>query len=184
MNNQSRSQQQEVNNFWRSVLTSGLIVGAAWTAIQMLIAILFGGQGSFLGILALFLGIYFTQKYYRDKHQGGFLSYGKALRYGVLTMGGAGLLTGLLTALVLKMMPGIWQEIIVQVETAYYQAGFSDAQITQMIEPIRGGVPPLVFVFSIQFAFLFYGLFISLITSAMVKKDKPNTFADEMRNVN
>ncbi|MFV0366587.1 MAG: DUF4199 domain-containing protein [Mangrovibacterium sp.] len=183
MNELNNNQQKERSTFWTSVLTAGLIIGGAIVLSDLIIVQGLGLSGNFLVTFCSVFGVYIAQKYYRDTHKEGLISYGMALRFGTFTMAAAGVLRGLYAALLFKFVPGLWDKIMLVVEEAYFNMGVSDADISLMLEPVRNGISPLMLLISFVVASMFSGFFISLLTSIAVKRNSQNPFNDAMRGV-
>ncbi|MFV0553231.1 MAG: DUF4199 domain-containing protein [Mangrovibacterium sp.] len=169
--------------FWTPVLTSGLIIGGMLVVADLILSTLLGKNAGVLFTVVTILGIYYSQLYFRNNHRGGFIGYGEALRFGTFSMAAAGVLRGLYTAVIFKLKPEIWHEMILQAEELYYNMGVSDADIATMLEPVRGGVSPIIIVFSFVLGSMLSGLFYALITSIFIKRNNPNPFNDAMRDI-
>lgn len=127
---------------------------------------------AFVNYIIIIAGIVLATKTFRDQEQGGFITYGRALGVGTLTVVFAGIITGFFTYLLYTVIdPGLIDKTYAIMEEAYYDAGMSDSQIeTAMNMAKRFTNPVMMSVFGfIGSAFL--GFIFSLITSIFLKKE-------------
>ena len=130
------------------------------------------GWVSYLILIAvMFIGI----KDYRDKDNGGFIQYGKALSTGVLIA----IFTGIIYAVFIFIFvsfidPQFIQNILDTARQSMVEKGTaSDEQIEMAMKYTKMfTTPPMIALFSIL-GYAFMGLIISLIESAILKKDNP-----------
>ncbi|MFV0521489.1 MAG: DUF4199 domain-containing protein [Mangrovibacterium sp.] len=179
MNNLSSTSNRKGSEFWTSILTYGLIIGGSIVLSDLIMVHLLGFQDNILASVCSVIGVYFSQKYYRDTH-GGYITYGKALKFGTFAMGAAGVIRGLYTVLMFKFVPGLWDKVILLVEEAYVNMGMSDADVATMLNPIKEGISPFAIAISFVMASMFSGFFISLLSSVFIKRSNPDSFNDAM----
>jgi hypothetical protein len=128
-----------------------------------------------LGYLITLAGILLAQFNFRDKYNGGFISYGDAFKIGLLTS----LFLSIITAIYLFIFfqyidPGAMDEIMLKAEQQMLDQGRSDLEIEQGMKFMQMVNNVGWYTF---FGFLgnfIAGLVISLITSIFVKKENPD----------
>ncbi len=186
MNSQHIKIKQNINNFWNSVLLSGLIIGGILIVYDLIFSqLLNASDNSIISLIGSFItpvAIYYTQVMYRTKYCDGHISYGNALKFGTLAMAATGIIRGFYFSILLKVKPSIWSELVLKVEEAYYNLGVSDSQVEALINPVRNGISPVVITMSFILTSIIIGFFISLITSIIVSKNN-DTFNNTMSNI-
>lgn len=118
----------------------------------------------------IFLGI----KEKRDKESNGFITFGSGFKAGMVITFIGGLITAAFTFLYMTVLnPGIVTYIKMKQEEELVNRGMSDAQIEKMAPNLEiWTTPGMVTVFAFV-GIIVLGLVISLIMSAILKKENP-----------
>lgn len=167
------------NTLLRSTMTMGLITGLALVIYTLLLYATNNllKQNFLLGILnyvILIIGIIVGTRSYRDQALDGFISYGKALGYGVLLCVFTGVVIGLFTYLLYEVIdPGLLEKNIKIIQEEMLKSGMSADQVESMTEIQRQFRSPFMMLIGSIFSYSILGLIFSLITSAFLKKDQP-----------
>lgn len=126
--------------------------------------------------IILIAAIFISQKRYRDETLGGYISYGKALGFGTLTLFFASLIIGFFTYLLYAVIdPSLIDKILQISEESMVAQGMPDEQIDMALEWTRKFTTPLAMTISTIIGLTFLGFIFSLITSLIIKK-KDNSF--------
>lgn len=117
-------------------------------------------------------GIILATLNYRDKINDGYISYGKGVITGVII----GLVVGIVMAIFYWVFytyinPNGMQDIAEMTEQTLVDKGFSDEMIDQQMEASKIFMKMPLFNLMALTGFVFWGLIISLITSAILKKN-------------
>lgn len=105
---------------------------------------------------------------------GGFMSFGQGLGVGTLTSAISGVAAGLFNFIYMQFIdPSVPEQMMDRVRDQWERQGLSDSQIEQA-EPITAMMmqPGMIFVITV-FASLLFGLIISLIVAAVMRREKP-----------
>lgn len=155
----------------------GLLTGLVSVLISFALYALQMEQNTFLKFLTtivLLLGIVLAQREYRQRNAG-FMSYGEGIRIGAVVSVIVGVLGAAFVYVYTSLIdPDTMTRTMERARTELEAKGtMSDAQIDQaMALSAKFTSGPIMFVFVIV-GTLFFGLLISLITSAFVKNPKP-----------
>lgn len=168
-------------SFLKQAMTYGAIIGLILVVYSIILYIIGmtsnRGQGIIQHII-LFAGIYLGTKDYRDKILGGFITYGKALGMGVLISVFVGIITLFFNLIMMRFIdPDLIEKVLAITEERLENNRFiSPDQIGSSLERTRWLMTSVWSVPIGLVVFTFFGLIISLITSAFVKRD-PNPVA-------
>ena len=160
-------------------MTYGLITGLALIVYTLLLYATDNliKQNFFLGILnylILIAGIFIGTRSYRDQFLGGYITYGKALGYGVVISVFTGAVIGIFTYLLYGVIdPGLLEQSIKVFEEQMLNQGMSPDQVETISEMQKQFRSPFMMLISAVFNYALMGLIFSLITSAFLKKNKP-----------
>jgi len=164
----------EKNTLSKSAMYFGAILGIALVFFMFITYILDVTAAKAIGYLQyaiIVAGLFISQKKYRDDNLKGYISYGKALGFGTLTVFFASLIVGFFTYLLYSIIdPGLMEKILTASEDAMFERGLSDDEIDMAMQITRKFTNPLVLTFSTVFGITFIGFLFSLITSIFVKK--------------
>jgi hypothetical protein len=163
---------------WKSALEGGVLIGAA-QIIGALIAYLLGMQTGMVPLIItisiLISALIFVQMRFRDNLNGGFISYGRA--YGFVVVSGiyAGLIYAGYHLLYLNFIdPGFSDR---QMEFQYNEMlgkGMSEGQIEMSMKYMKMGFASTWQGVSAVIGTIFVCAFLGLITSAVAMKNEPN----------
>jgi hypothetical protein len=163
------------NISFKSAMNAGAIVGISLILFSLLLYVLgltMSKSASYIGYLVLAAGIYFTGKYYRDKELGGFITYGKALGYGVIVTFFASIILAFFTYILFKFVDTSLVDKMLQMsEEELINKGMPEEQIEMAMNMTRKFMKPEIMPFMIVLGYVFTGFLISLITSLLVKKE-------------
>ncbi|MDD3875331.1 MAG: DUF4199 domain-containing protein [Bacteroidales bacterium] len=116
-------------------------------------------------------GITLAQIKYRNNNLNGYMSYGKALGFGTLTIFYASVITGFFTYILYAFIePGLIEQILEMTEQAMVDKGMSDEEIDMALTFSRKFTSPTILAVSAVFGSTFIGFLFSLITSIFTKK--------------
>jgi hypothetical protein len=127
----------------------------------------------FLSYILLIAGIIIGSIAYRDKIMGGFISYKDAFLTGLLITIFAGILSSFFSFILIRFIdPGVVEQYIAQAEEKMMNKGLTEDQIEMAMEKTKEfmGSPVMVLIGLLTFAFI--GSVISLVTAAIIKKEK------------
>jgi len=174
---QGTSNQQ--NTFLRSTMTMGLITGLALIIYTLLLYATNNllRQNFLLGILnyiILIAGIIIGTRSYRDQALQGFITYGKALGYGVVLCVFTGIVFGIFTYLLYEVIdPGLMEQNMKIIQEEMLNQGVSPERVETMTEMQRQFRTPFMMLIGSIFSYSLLGLIFSLVTSAFLRKDPP-----------
>jgi hypothetical protein len=164
-------------NMLKSVMNSGAITGSALIIVTLLIYML--GQTnttavSFIGYALLAFCLYFFTKKYRDEELGGYISYSQSLGFGVLIGVFAGILLAFFTYIEMKYIDStlVDKALDMAQENLLKNGSIPEEQIEKSMEMMRKFMNPPMIALSTVFSYAFLSLIISLITSAIIKKER------------
>ena len=131
---------------------------------------------SWLSYVFLAGGIILGTKTYRDKSLGGYITYNQALWTGTLIVFFASFLSAFYTYIFTKFIdPGMITKILEETEMKMLEEqnmGEDDVEVA--MKYTRMFVTPEIMTITVVFATTIMGFIISLITSAIMKKENPN----------
>ncbi len=127
---------------------------------------------SFLSYAVLLAGIIAGTLKYRNESLGGFISYGKALGFGVLTAFLVSVITGLFSYVFYQFIaPDALERLkeIAEMNILEVDPNASD----QQLDLARRMINPILMFFTTVFSYTFIGFIFSLVTAAFLKKKEP-----------
>lgn len=153
----------------------GVIIALAIIVFSLILFLLNLAKGSgleYLSYLILLAGLFLAQINFRNKYQGGFITYGKAFTLGMLTSLFLSVIMGIYTYIFFQYIdPGAMEEAMTIAEQKMMDQGLSDMQIEQGMAIARKFQSVGMYtVFAIVGNFLI-GMIFSLITAIFVKKE-------------
>lgn len=162
------------DSFSRSAMFYGAVVGViivAYTFVLYLTDLSTNRAVGFVQWAIVIACIYMAVKRYRDESCNGFISYGKALGFGTLTIFFASLITGFFTYLLYAVIdPSLIDQILQVSEEAMLQQGLSDDEIDMALEMTKKFTSPLFITLSTIFGMTFMGFIFTLIVAIFVKR--------------
>jgi hypothetical protein len=156
-------------------LKIGLMTGVAYILVSLLFYVLDIPRDSwiqYLSFLILIGGIIIGTTQFRDKHSGGFLSYGRCLGSGVLISLTVGLVMAVYVYLFFKFFdPGEIAKMVEMAEQGMAEKGLNEQQIDQAMAMSKKMMTPGIMAILNIFSMVFWGTIFSLIISIFLKKD-------------
>lgn len=187
----------------KSTMKYGLYVGVALVSCSVLFYLGFNidrlglmqylGLGFLFGFAPMVAGIVLSMKYFRDKDNGGFMTYGEGLRFGTQLMLFAGIIMATYSLIFNTMIvPGYdahVQEMVMEKTIVYLEkANLPDAEIERQVVLLETAVdearktsPLKTALWSIPQTAM-YGFVISLVVAAIFKRKK-DPFAQAMNEI-
>jgi sulfite exporter TauE/SafE len=167
------------NTFLKSTMTFGLITGLILVVYTL---ILYATNNilkpnfalNLINYIILIAGIYLGTRSFRDQFAGGYITYGKALGYGVVMSIFTGVVVGIFTYLLYAVIdPGLMEESIKLIEEEMLNQGMTADQVETISEMQKKIRSPFMMLLGSVLNYALLGLIFSLITSAFLKKQKP-----------
>jgi hypothetical protein len=163
----------------KPAMNYGLIIGVflvAFSVIQWSLNLMMNKSMSWSIYLLMIVCLYIFAKKYRDDHLGGYISYGKALGFSVLTLAFASFIFGFYNFILYKFIdPGLADMIFEKSREQMLENNteLSEEQIDTALSFSRKFMTPAALFIGTMLSTVFFGFIISLITSIFVmKKDK------------
>jgi hypothetical protein len=160
----------------RSTLNYGVMLGLALVIYSILLWMFnatFNQGLSYISYVIMIGGIVLATRAYRDQEQGGYISYGRSLGVGTLTVLFASVITSVYTYLLFSVIdPGLLDRLMIMREEAFYESGLADDQIDMALQMTERFARPGIMAISGFFGGVFVGFIISLITSIFLKKEE------------
>ncbi len=158
----------------KTAMNYGAFTGGILIAFSVLTNLLSLGStfgGYFALIVLAFCILYFT-KTYRDKELNGFINYNQAMSLGVLIGIFASIILAFFLFLELKFIdPTLIQKQLDLMRDKMLQKGLSDEQVDKTIIMLKTFMTPAMTAFISILFYAFLSFIISLITSAIIKKE-------------
>ena len=159
----------------KSTLNYGFMLGLALVMFQLVVWMFDATTNRYLGFLSIpitITGIVLATKSFRDHEQGGYISYGRALGVGTLTVLFSSLITSVFSYLLYTVIdPGLIDKIHAITEEAYWESGLPEDQIeTAMKMAMRFTNATMISVMGFLGG-TFFGFIYSLITSIFLRKE-------------
>ncbi len=175
-----QAQKTDRNGLLKNTATYGAYLGAALVVVSLIDYIfhIYGGS-TIMNMLsyAVFIGgIIWATIAYRDKVKGGFITYGQALHFGTLLCAFAAVLLGAYTAVLVNVVDPSYLEKSFEVAAQHMaESGkYDEDQIDMAMMASRAMMTPVSIVLFSIFTYSVLGFFVSLITSAFLKRENPN----------
>ncbi|MEO6882555.1 MAG: DUF4199 domain-containing protein [Bacteroidia bacterium] len=160
-------------------LIAGVIAAAACIIYSLILNAAIKGlppKGTqYVSYLLLILVIFFATKQFREKKAEGFISYGKALGFGTLISGVTAVLYAPYMYIYMTFInPNLINQIMEQAQIKMANTPNMTPEAMDMaMKSIKIFTSPSVMAIITIVGFLFIGFIISLITAAILQKDKP-----------
>jgi len=163
----------------RVALKWGAILGLVSIVYSLILFVTDMVGNSSLGFISILLsagGMILAMREFRTLN-GGFMAYGQGLSVGTLTAGISGLLSSLFSVFYTTVIDtGVMERMVNTTRDKLEESGLSDEQIEQQVKFIQMFQSPgLTFAFGVIGAVIF-GFLLSLVISAIMKKEKANVF--------
>jgi hypothetical protein len=157
-------------------MTSGAILGAGlliFTLILYMTNLTFSKGLGYISYLIIIGGIILGIKNFRDQEQQGFISYGRAVGAGVLTVVFASVIMAIFNFVLFKVIdPNLLEKGIEVARTQMMEKNLTDDQIEMALKMTRMIMSPAVMVIMTIIGNVFIGTIFSVIIAAFMKKDK------------
>ncbi|MBP1668139.1 MAG: hypothetical protein H6Q21_505 [Bacteroidetes bacterium] len=163
-------------SLFQHTMTWGAITGIILIVFSLVLYLVHQSANQALGYLSyvlLIAGIIIGSIAYRDKVLGGFISYKDAFVTGLLITIFAGILSSFFSFILIRYIdPSVVEQSIAKAEEKMINRGMSEDDVERAMEKTKEfmGSPLMVLIGLLSFAFI--GTIISLITAAIVKKEK------------
>ncbi|MEX1189938.1 MAG: DUF4199 domain-containing protein [Bacteroidia bacterium] len=160
----------------------GVFLGLALILIQTIFYLadirLDSGLG-YLTYLVLIGGLFLAIKSYRDQFNSGFLSYGRAVGYGVLVALLAGIISGVFTFILYEFIdPNLIDKLLMESESKMLDSGIAEEQLDMAMEMNKKIITPGFLTIMGILGQTFMGLVFSLVLAVFLKKEG-NTFEQD-----
>ena len=164
------------NSITKNAANYGLILGLAIVIYTLVLHFLGAGQNqvaAWANMVFMVVAIQVGTKNLRDKIQDGYINYGRAVGSGMLII----LFSSIIHAFFIYLFytylsPESLQNVFTAMEESMMQQGSSDDEIEMTVKLLKSVTTPLSMAFATIISSAFWGLIISLITSAFLKKEK------------
>jgi hypothetical protein len=177
--NQHQVAGKQDNTFIKSTMTYGLITGVALIIYTLL---LYSTNNllrqnfllSLMNYLILIGGIVAGTRSYRDRMLQGYITYSKALGYGVVMSIFTGIVLGIFTYLLYTMIdPGLMEKSMAMIQEEMLKQGIEPGRVESISEMQRQIRSPFMMLIGSVLTYAFLGLIFALVTSAFLRKNKP-----------
>ena len=162
----------------------GLYTAAAFVLFSLLLYsfdVSRTGWVNYLSFIILIVGIIIAAIAYRDKINGGFLSYGRCLSIGVLISLVVGIVMAIYSYVFSSFFdPGALDKLLEVSEQEMIKRGMSDEEIDLAMPFTEKMMSPVFLSISSLLSMVLYGTVFSLITSIFIKKED-NSFEGAFR---
>lgn len=177
----------------KSIWVSALLWGFATAVVIILLNAIYYGMDDFhnstkgyigiaLQVLGIFVAIYTFRKGLQEDMP---FTYGKSVGLGVATALVYSLIMAGFTYVMMGIIdPGLTEEMLMKAEETMVERGVDDALIEQQLAMQEKMLKPAILAGISIFGNMFYGLIISLILSAFLKKKNKDDFDAAMREIN
>ncbi len=162
--------------------TYGAYLGAALVAVSLVdyLLHLYGGSTlmNTISYVVFIGGIVWATLAYRNGAMGGYISYGHALRFGTQLCAFAAIILGAYTAILINVVdPSYLEKSFDVLARQMAESGaYSEEQIDLAITASRSMTTPVSMVVISIITYSLLGFFVSLLTSAFIKKETPNNY--------
>jgi F0F1-type ATP synthase membrane subunit c/vacuolar-type H+-ATPase subunit K len=178
-------EQTNNSNLMKSTMTSGAILGAAlliYTLVLYMTNLTFSSVLGYVSYLIMIGGIVLGIKNFRDQEQQGFITYGRAIGIGMLTVLFASIIMAVFIYLLYTVIdPGLIEKAIEFSRNKMAAKNLTDDQIEAAINMTKKFMTPAFMVIGTIIGYGFFGLIFSLIISAFMKKEK-GVFSETLDN--
>lgn len=156
----------------------GLILGIVVIVFSLLLFVLDVNRQSsinYLSYVFVIAGVIIFQINYRNKHLGGFITYGQAFMVGFLTIVWYSVIIAIFTYIFFTYIdPGAVEEMRQISEQQMIERGMSDQEVDQAMTMVERFQSPMWMTIWALIGGVVIGVIISLITSIFVKKEDQN----------
>ncbi|MGE0088964.1 MAG: DUF4199 domain-containing protein [Bacteroidales bacterium] len=165
----------EKSTFWKSSVTSGVILGIVLVIYSVLLYILDLNMNKSIGYISnlfIIVGLWWFTKSYRDNNLGGNITYGQALGYAMVIVVVAAIISSIYSYIFIKFIdPSVIDKGMAMAEEEMIKQGMSDDQIEMAQSMSKKIMSPGLMNIMGFIGTVVIGFIIALITSAVVKKE-------------
>jgi len=158
-----------------SASRNGLFLGLALVLLQTifyLADIQYNSKMGYLSYVILIAGLFLSTRNYRDVNNGGFLSYGRGVGYGVLVSLMAGIISAVFVFVLYTYFdPTMIDKILIETENQLVEDGMEDSQIEQTMDITAKMITPFTITLFSIIGMVFMGLVFSLVVSVFLRKE-------------
>ena len=159
-------------NIFRSAIKSGLILGALFS-LRFILGVV--GEGWIIGLLRILLivgivaAMWKLSEQYRNNENEGFISFGKAFGFTVLSFLYASLISAVVKIVYFVINPDFLGDLVNEMLLAFDQAGMATAETERVLEVM---LSPVFWSFFVILGNMILGVIVGLIVAAIVQKEK------------
>ncbi len=172
--------ENQTNSVTPMAMSYGLYMGLALILNSVIFYINgtpFAHSSVYITYAILIGGTVWTMKIYRENHQDGGVTYGKALGLGTLQALFASLVFGFFTFVLFTLVDKTLSEKFLSfLEEEFTRSGISESQIDTIMPMYRKFMSPAFYSFSQIFSITFYGFLFSLVVAIFFRKESTNPF--------
>jgi len=158
----------------------GAMLGMALIMLSLLFYLLGLDRETWVGIVSYAVmigGLYLSLKHARDQELDGYISYSKGLGLGTLISLFAGILAAFYTYIFISFIDsGIVDFAMQEAYDNMLNQGMTEEEADQNMQIATQFMTPGMISVMGFFGYVFMGFIFSLVTSAIVKKENPDTF--------
>jgi len=162
-------------NAWKANLTNGLILGLIGVAYSLIMYFLDLTTKQSLGYLFIIIEIvvlYFLVKSYRDNYMHGMITYGQALGAGMIICVYYAIIAAIFGYILYAIIdPGLIDKMLALSEEQNLKRGMTQEQIDLSMRVTKKIMTPVFMTIMAVLGNIFFGLIISLIVAAFVRKE-------------
>lgn len=162
-------------NVWKANLVNGLIlglIGVAYSLVMWFLDLTFNKNLGYIFMLAEIVILFFLVKSYRDNFLNGAISFGQALGAGVIIFLYAAIITSIFSVILYSVIdPELMNKGLAVQEELYQKRGMTQEQIDLASKVAAKMMKPAISVPIGLVVNMFFGLILSLIVAAFVRKE-------------
>ncbi len=160
----------------QSALYYALLIAVALIVLHLVLYLVEQSRetlGMAISTIAFLAAIVVVQLDYRNKKCGGFISYGRAVKIGFLSVLIASIFVAVYMFIYLSYInPGEMQQALLDAQQQVYNYGLSPEQEAQSLEMQDMIHTPAVYAGGTILSYAFMGIIFSLITAIFIKKEE------------
>lgn len=141
------------------------------------------GAIGYIGTLVFILVLWFALKNYRDKENGGYLSYGKGVGIGVLITLYSTFFISSIYFIVLTLDKSLLVGYVAQLEEIMMNSGLPDELLDKFDEASKTTLNAGTYAISVFFKEMIGGTILTLIVAAIAMKNPENGFEEAVKDI-
>lgn len=179
--------EQSRKEMWNSVMTHGAVLGGVLVVYSFILylmdAMYQNGLGLVNYIITIGLLVVFASRY-RDRHLGGFITFGKAWGYSVKVVFFSSIIVSFFSFLLYKVIdPASYEQMWTLLEESYLESGqFTEDEVESLVDMGRVIMTPARMAIWSVFVYTFFGGLLALIPARIVRRN-PDPFSHDMLDV-